>query len=61
MPLDACEVDDHPPDPDDPDGQAVASPVTGSLQCFGNTTALVMTPPPNRTKAIADDDLMPRQ
>jgi hypothetical protein len=59
-PVDAWDVDDHPPDPDDPGGHAVASPVTGSLQRLGNTTAVVMTPPPSRTKAIAEDDLMAR-
>jgi hypothetical protein len=59
MPLDEWE-DNDPLDPDLPSGHAVVSPVTGSLHLLGKTTAVVMTPPPNRTKAIAEDDLMER-
>ena len=42
------------------EGQAIVAPVNGSLQCRGRTTAVVTTPPPNRTRPIAVDDLIRR-
>jgi hypothetical protein len=57
MPPDPLELDDEL-DPAFPPGQDIDCPVRGSLHREGKTTAVVMTPPPSRTRLIAVERLM---